>query len=123
MDNYSIFSILVDPKGSGDYPLLFSFSELSKGLKGDEIPVETRIMAIADVFKALVSKRCYKAFNIMENGAGTHFDPQLIASFLKYKENTLRLIIVYKIRKIIIYHYLYFLFCVCKRHLDNVFYM
>ena len=121
---------MVDPKRSDDYPLLFSFSELSEGLKGDEIPVETRIMAIADVFKALVSKRCYKeaapikeAFNIMENGAGTHFDPQLIALFLKYKENTLRLIIVYKIRKIIIYHYLYFLFCVCKRHLDNVFYM
>ena len=64
-----------------------------EGLKGDEIPLEARIMAIADVFDALVSKRCYKeaipieeAFKIMENEAGTHFDPQLIALFLKYKE-------------------------------------
>lgn len=52
------------------------------GLKGDEIPVEARIMAIADVYDALVSKRCYKdkmsfekAFEIIEEGMGKHFDP------------------------------------------------
>lgn len=63
------------------------------GLKGDEIPVEARIMALADVFDALVSKRCYKeafsydkAFSIIEADAGEHFDAKLAAVFLKCKE-------------------------------------
>ena len=60
------------------------------GLKGEEIPMEARIMALADVFDALVSKRCYKeafsydkAFAIIEESAGSHFDPQLAKVFLK----------------------------------------
>lgn len=60
-----------------------------KGLKGKEIPVEARIMAIADVFDALVSKRCYKeafsydkAFEIIQNDAGTHFDADLVKIFV-----------------------------------------
>lgn len=60
------------------------------GLKGEEIPIEARIMALADVFDALVSKRCYKeafsydkAFEIIENEAGTHFDAQLAGVFLR----------------------------------------
>ena len=64
-----------------------------KGLKGEEIPLSARIMAVADVFDALVSKRCYKkavpldeAFKIMEEESGTHFDPKLIEVFLKNKE-------------------------------------
>ncbi len=59
------------------------------GLKGAEIPVEARIMAIADVFDALVSKRYYKeaysyeeAFKIIEDSIGTHFDPDLGRIFL-----------------------------------------
>ncbi len=59
------------------------------GLKGEDIPVEARIMALADVFDALVSKRCYKdafshekAYKIIENDAGTHFDEQLAKVFL-----------------------------------------
>ena len=55
-----------------------------KGLKGDEIPLEARIMAIADVYDALVSKRCYKdrmsfeeADKIMRDGMGTQFDKAL----------------------------------------------
>jgi len=59
------------------------------GLKGEEIPVEARIMALADVFDALVSKRCYKdafsfdkAFEIIEKDAGTHFDEQLAMVFI-----------------------------------------
>lgn len=54
------------------------------GLKGAEIPLEARIMAIADVYDALVSKRCYKdrfsfekAFDIIAEGMGTQFDPSL----------------------------------------------
>ena len=62
-------------------------------MKGEEIPIEARIMALADVFDALVSKRCYKdafsyekAYEIIENDAGTHFDKQLAMSFLSCKE-------------------------------------
>lgn len=59
------------------------------GLKGEEIPIEARIMALADVLDALVSKRCYKeaynydrAFSIIENDCGSHFDPKLGKLFL-----------------------------------------
>ncbi|MBE5862855.1 MAG: HD domain-containing protein [Lachnospiraceae bacterium] len=55
-----------------------------KGLSGEEIPIEARIMAIADVYDALVSKRVYKeAFDfaradaIIMEGMGTQFDPGL----------------------------------------------
>ena len=60
------------------------------GLLGEEIPIEARIMALADVFDALVSMRCYKeaytydkAFSIIEESIGTHFDPKLGKMFLK----------------------------------------
>lgn len=58
-------------------------------LKGDEIPFEARIMAVADVYDALVSKRCYKeamsfedASKIMLESMGNHFDPKLKEVFL-----------------------------------------
>ncbi len=61
-----------------------------EGLSGEKIPLEARIMALADVFDALISKRCYKeafpyneAFEIIENSFGTHFDPQLGKIFLE----------------------------------------
>jgi len=60
------------------------------GLKGEEIHLYGRITAIADVFDALSSKRCYKpamelekVLNIMQKDAGTHFDPHLIEIFIK----------------------------------------
>ncbi|MBQ6695942.1 MAG: HD domain-containing protein [Lachnospiraceae bacterium] len=59
------------------------------GLSGTEIPLEARIMALADVFDALVSKRCYKeafsydeAFRIIEEELGQQFDPDLGRLFL-----------------------------------------
>lgn len=59
-------------------------------LSGIGIPPEARIMALADVFDALVSKRCYKdkmdydrAFGIIEESLGSHFDPELGKWFLK----------------------------------------
>lgn len=59
-------------------------------LAGKAIPIEARIMALVDVFDALVSKRCYKekmnfddAFHIIEESLGTHFDPDLGELFLK----------------------------------------
>ncbi|MBR7021357.1 MAG: HD domain-containing protein [Lachnospiraceae bacterium] len=63
-----------------------------EGLKGEEIPLEARIMAIADVYDALVSKRVYKesmsfekADSIIMGGMGTQFDPQLERYYLAAK--------------------------------------
>lgn len=63
------------------------------GIKGNAIPLSARIMAIADVFDALTSKRSYKdkisderAFEIIEQSKGTHFDPILVNVFMEIKE-------------------------------------
>jgi len=63
------------------------------GLRCDEIPLSARIMAIADVFDALVSPRCYKdpfpvedSFNIIRASSGTHFDPILVTEFQRIKD-------------------------------------
>ena len=65
------------------------------GKKGEEIPLSARIMAIADVFDALVSKRVYKeafaieqAFEIIKESAGTHLDAGLVDVFLRIKLKT-----------------------------------
>ncbi len=63
------------------------------GKKGTEIPLCARIMAVADVFDALVSKRCYKlpmsydeAFALIQSEAGEHFDPEVVELFLEIKD-------------------------------------
>jgi HD-GYP domain-containing protein (c-di-GMP phosphodiesterase class II) len=63
-----------------------------RGLKGEEIPLSARIMAVADVFDALVSKRSYKepfsfdeAVSIIERESGTHFDPTVVRAFMNVK--------------------------------------
>ena len=63
------------------------------GLKGEEIPLSARIMAVADVFDALVARRSYKegfpfdkAIQIIQEESGTHFDPQVVNAFLKCKD-------------------------------------
>lgn len=62
------------------------------GLKKEQIPLCARIMAVADVFDALVSKRCYKepypletAYKIIEESSGSHFDPTIVEIFLSLK--------------------------------------
>lgn len=69
--------------GSG-YPL---------GLKGDEIPISARLMAVADVYDALISRRVYKeamdherAVKIILEGSGTHFDPDIVKAFSELAE-------------------------------------
>ena len=59
------------------------------GLKGDDIPLCGRIMAVADVYDALVSKRVYKdalthdaTRAIIEEGRGKHFDPDVVDAFI-----------------------------------------
>lgn len=65
-------------------------------LKESEIPVSARIMAIADVFDALISERCYKteipvseAFEIITRESGKHFDPVLVEVFIGLKPKIL----------------------------------
>jgi putative two-component system response regulator len=60
-----------------------------KGLKGDEIPISARLMAVADVYDALINKRVYKraisheeAVQVIREGRGTHFDPDVVDAFL-----------------------------------------
>ncbi|TWU56571.1 Cyclic di-GMP phosphodiesterase response regulator RpfG [Rubripirellula tenax] len=66
------------------------------GLAGKNIPIEGRIVAVADVFDALGSQRPYKAafpidkcFEILIDGRGTHFDPTVLDAFLKRKEDAI----------------------------------
>jgi putative two-component system response regulator len=61
-----------------------------RGLKAAEIPLSGRLMAIADVYDALVSKRVYKralphatAVEIITNERGKHFDPDLVDAFIE----------------------------------------
>ncbi len=63
------------------------------GIKKDEIPLEARMMALVDVYDALISKRCYKIpFSFEESekmivkGSGTHFDPILVGVFVELKQ-------------------------------------
>ena len=73
-------------------------SGYNHGLKGEEIPLSARIMAVADVYDALTSKRVYKASfdhtkakNIIVEGRGSHFDPDVVDAFLKEQEQFQRI--------------------------------
>jgi putative nucleotidyltransferase with HDIG domain len=66
----------------------FNGTGYMRGFKGEEIPINARVFAIADVFDALTSKRPYKeampfeeALAILRRDSGSHFDPRLIALF------------------------------------------
>jgi putative two-component system response regulator len=60
-----------------------------EGLSGDAIPLSARLMALADVFDALISRRVYKepfsiekSVGIIREGRGSHFDPDVVDAFL-----------------------------------------
>jgi len=66
------------------------------GLAGTAIPLSARIMAVADVFDALVSTRSYKkgfpyekAFAIIEEESGSHFDPNIVKAFFAVKDKVI----------------------------------
>ena len=70
------------------------------GLKGEEIPLSARVMAVADVFDALVSKRSYKdgfpfekAMSIIEEGAGSHFDPKVAGALIHASDEVYQIMI------------------------------
>ena len=63
------------------------------GLKGEEIPLSARIMAVADVFDALVAVRVYKpampfekAVSIIKESSGEHFDPAIVEAFVNAED-------------------------------------
>lgn len=65
-----------------------------QGLKADAIPFSARLMAVADVYDALISKRVYKppyshetSKQIMAAGKGTHFDPDVLTAFLDLEDD------------------------------------
>ncbi len=64
-----------------------------EGLSGDDIPISARLMAVADVYDALISRRVYKqpmthekAVSIITEGRGTHFDPDMVDAFLELEQ-------------------------------------
>jgi putative two-component system response regulator len=74
---------------AGSHQEKWDGSGYPRGLRGDEIPVSGRLMALADVYDALISKRVYKppmphekAVAIIREGRGTHFDPDVVDAFL-----------------------------------------
>jgi HD-GYP domain-containing protein (c-di-GMP phosphodiesterase class II) len=71
----------------------FDGSGYPRGLGGDDIPIEGRVVAVADVFDALTTKRCYKpafsvenAFGEIADGRGKHFDPRVAECFLSIRD-------------------------------------
>ena len=64
-----------------------------QGLSGDNIPISARLMAVADVYDALISRRVYKegmshaqAVQIIKDGKGHHFDPDMVNAFLELQD-------------------------------------
>ncbi|MBF0445419.1 MAG: two-component system response regulator [Magnetococcales bacterium] len=64
-----------------------------EGIKGEAIPICARLMAIADVYDALISRRVYKpafdhdkAVAIIKDGKGSHFDPDMVDAFMNISE-------------------------------------
>jgi len=64
-----------------------------EGLKGDQIPLAGRLMAVVDVYDALVTRRTYKepipheeAVRLIREGKGTQFDPDLVDAFLSVQD-------------------------------------
>ncbi len=74
-----------------------------EGLHGEVIPLSARIMAVADVFDAVSSKRIYKppfpfkkAVAIIEEGSGTHFDPKCVEAFMDSLDEVKRVLRKYR---------------------------
>ena len=68
------------------------------GMSGEKIPLSARVMAVADVFDALVSKRSYKepfsfeeAMKIITEGSGKHFDPLIVDAFISAEQDVRRI--------------------------------
>jgi HD-GYP domain-containing protein (c-di-GMP phosphodiesterase class II) len=76
----------------------FDGSGYPYGLSGEQIPLGSRIIAVADVFEAITSKRHYrepmsieKAFNLLKERCGAHFDHKVVEAFMRYYNKTYRI--------------------------------
>nr|WP_315486633.1 two-component system response regulator [uncultured Undibacterium sp.] len=74
-----------------------------ENLSGDAIPISARLMAVADVYDALISRRVYKpafsheeAIDIMQKGRGSHFDPDILDGFLQITEEFRQIALRYR---------------------------
>jgi putative two-component system response regulator len=81
----------------------FDGSGYPEGLKGEEIPIFSRIVAVADVFDALTSERPYKkswtleaSLDLIVSGSGTQFDPDCVTAFLKVWDEVLTIRSLYQ---------------------------
>ena len=70
-----------------------------KGLAGHDIPIEARLMAVADVYDALRSARTYKkafshevSMDIIQEGKGTHFDPDIVEALFEIENECIAII-------------------------------
>ncbi|MDR1970821.1 MAG: response regulator [Treponema sp.] len=97
MSGYEAITMLKAKDETRDIPVMFlerwDGKGYPKGLAGEEIPLQGRIMALADVYDALTAERPYKkaftheeSIKIMAEGRGTQFDPALTGVFLAVME-------------------------------------
>lgn len=85
------------PKIAGSHHERLDGSGYPDGLRGEQIPLGGRILAVADVFDALTSPRPYReaytpeeALKIITENAGTQFDPEVVKAFIRYCQNYYR---------------------------------
>jgi len=101
VEGEKLIDIIIKESGEGDFlrsARLFAGNHHERwdgtgypyGLKGEDIPLQGRIMAVVDVYDALVSDRPYKkgfthekAVEIIKKGSGTQFDPKIVDVFLE----------------------------------------
>jgi len=79
------------PSIAGSHHEKYDGSGYPKGLKGDEIPIGARIIAVADFFEAITSKRHYRepmpmdvAVALLQEESGVHFDRNVVNAFMRY---------------------------------------
>jgi len=79
------------PKIAGSHHEKIDGSGYPQGLKGKEIPLGSRIIAVADFFEAITAKRHYRepmsvetALTLLRDGSGTHFEPEIVGALINY---------------------------------------
>ncbi|BBO72215.1 hypothetical protein DSCA_61450 [Desulfosarcina alkanivorans] len=85
------------PEIAGSHHEKIDGSGYPNGLKGEEIPLGARIIAVADFFEAVTAKRHYRdplpisyAFRLLEKGRGIHFDEKIVDAFVKFYDKQIK---------------------------------
>jgi HD-GYP domain-containing protein (c-di-GMP phosphodiesterase class II) len=96
------------PEIAGSHHEKVDGSGYPNGLKGEEIPLGARIMAVADFFEAVTAKRHYRdplpmsyAFRLLKKGRGVHFDEKIVDAFLRFYNKEIKETNVYYPEKVI----------------------